>query len=253
MREDAVGGAAGVDVDSAEAAEEDGHLGRGEGEELRAVHQHLLRGDARLRFLVVAEAIRERLENRERGGIGLFGSGIGAAGAEGNAEGVACVFCGLLHAGTTGEDDEVGERDFFAAGLGAVERAADAFEGFQHLAELGGFVHLPILLRGEADAGAVRAAALVGAAEGGCRGPGGADEFGNRESRREDFCFEGRDVGGVHERVVPSRDGVLPNQLLLRHLGSEVAGAGSHVAVGEFEPGAGEGIGELGGVREEPA
>jgi hypothetical protein len=49
----------------------------------------------------------------------------------------------------------------------------------------------------------------------------------------------------VDQRVVDRGDRVLPDQLLGRHLGPEVARARAHVAVGELEPGAREGVGEL--------
>jgi hypothetical protein len=41
------------------------------------------------------------------------------------------------------------------------------------------------------------------------------------------------------------RDRVLPDQRLLGDQRAEVAGLGAHVAVGQLEPGAGEGVGEL--------
>ena len=53
--------------------------------------------------------------------------------------------------------------------------------------------------------------------------------------------------------MVGCRDGVLPDEFLGGDFGSEVAGFGSHVAVGEFEPCAGEGVVEFGGVFEEAA
>ncbi len=53
--------------------------------------------------------------------------------------------------------------------------------------------------------------------------------------------------------MVDSRDGVLPDQLLGRNLGAQVARDGAHVAMGQLEPRAGEGIGELVGVLQEVA
>ena len=43
------------------------------------------------------------------------------------------------------------------------------------------------------------------------------------------------------------RNRILPDQRLLRHQRAEVAHDRAHVAVGELEPGAGEGVGELSG------
>jgi hypothetical protein len=50
---------------------------------------------------------------------------------------------------------------------------------------------------------------------------------------------------GVDQRVVDGRDRVLPDQRFGGHHRAEVAGARAHVAVGQLEPGAGEGVGEL--------
>ena len=44
--------------------------------------------------------------------------------------------------------------------------------------------------------------------------------------------------------MVDRGERILPNQLLGRHVGPEVEGAGSQVAVGELEPGPGECIGK---------
>jgi hypothetical protein len=60
----------------------------------------------------------------------------------------------------------------------------------------------------------------------------------------EDLRLERGDVGLVDQRW-SRRDRVLPDQLLGRHQRAEVAGARAHVAVGQLEPGAGEGVGEL--------
>ena len=77
---------------------------------------------------------------------------------------------------------------------GGVELAADAFQRLEHLGQLGGLVDLPILLRCEANAGAVGAAALVGAAERGRRRPGGRDQFRDRQAGRQDLSLECGDV-----------------------------------------------------------
>src|SRR5690606_6627557 len=102
----------------------------------------------------------------ERLDVGLILRGVHAAGGEGGRYGVAGALGGLLDGGATGEHDQIGERDSLAAGfLGAVEFALNAFERLQDFHELRGLVDFPIFLRREADASAVRAAALVGAAE----------------------------------------------------------------------------------------
>ena len=86
------------------------------------------------------------------------------------------------------EHDQIGERDLLAAGRRAVELALDALEGRQHLRELRGLIDRPVLLRRETNAGAVRAAALVGAAERGRRRPRGRDELRRRTAPRRGAC-----------------------------------------------------------------
>ena len=66
----------------------------------------------------------------------------------------------------------------------AVELLLDRFELAEHLRQLGRLVDLPVLLRREADARAVGAAALVGAAEGRGRRPGGRDQLRTPTGRR---------------------------------------------------------------------
>ena len=56
------------------------------------------------------------------------------------------------------------------------------------LARSAGLFDFPILLRREADACPVGTAALVGAAEGRRRRPGGGDQLGDRQSRCEDLA-----------------------------------------------------------------
>ena len=65
-------------------------------------------------------------------------------------------------------------------------------------------------------------------------------------------CLDGRD--GLRRRGVRrGRDRVLPEELLRGDLGAEVAGDRAHVAVGQLEPRAGEGVGELVRVLQEAA
>ena len=137
--------------------------------------------------------------------------------------------------------------------VGSVELGLDAFQRLQHLGQLRGLVDLPVLLRGEADARAVGAAALVGAAEGGRRRPRGRDQLGDGQAGGQDLALERGDVRRVDQRVIDRGDRVLPDELFGRHFGPEVAGARAHVAVGQLEPGAGEGVGELVGMLEEVA
>src|SRR5439155_19620301 len=122
---------------------------------------------------VVAEAIRDRFEHGEGVRIGLLRRGIHASRREGNRHGVTGILRRLLDARATGQNDQVGERDFLAAGLRAVELALDARQRLERLRQLDRLVDFPLLLRREANARAVRTAALVGATDGVRRRPGG--------------------------------------------------------------------------------
>ncbi len=194
---------------------------------------------------VVAEPVRDRLEIGEGLHVGLLLRRIRAARREGNLHVVPGVLRGLLDRGATAEHDQVGERHLLAAGLRGVERLLNALKGLQHLRQLGRLVDLPILLRRKTDARPVRPAALVGAAEGRRRGPGGRDQLGDGKSRCEDLGLEVRDVLRVDQLVIDGGDGVLPDQFLRRNLRAEVACARAHVAMRQLEPRPGEGVREL--------
>ena len=117
--------------------------------------------------------------------------------------------------------------------------------------QLGRLVDLPVLLRAEANARAVRAAALVGAAERRGRRPGGRDQLRHRQAGREDLRLQRGDILVVDQRMIDGRDRVLPDQRLLRHQRAEVARDRAHVAMRELEPGAGERVRELIRILEE--
>ena len=68
---------------------------------------------------------------------------------------------------------------------------------------------------------------------------------GHRQARGQDLGLERGDVLLVDQLMVDRGNRVLPDELFLRHLGAEVAGARAHVAVGQLEPGARERVGEL--------
>ena len=115
----------------------------------------------------------------------------------------------------------------------------------QHLRQLGRLVDLPVLLRREANARAVRAAALVGAAERRRRRPGRRDQLGNGQAGREDFRLQSGDVLLPDQRMIHGGDRVLPEQRLLRNERAEIARDRAHVAVRQLEPRPGERVREL--------
>jgi hypothetical protein len=129
--------------------------------------------------------------------------------------------------------------------LRGVERLLDAFQRGQHLASCAGWLTFPVLLRRQADARAVGAAALVAAAEGGGRGPGGGDQFGDRQAGGEDLRLQRGDV--LRRRSADGRRRAPGPARSASSCGTSGRGSGTraHVAVGQLEPGAGEGVGEL--------
>ncbi len=151
----------------------------------------------------------------------------------------------LLDARATGQNDQVRQGYLLAAGRYAVERALDALQGLEHLRQLGRLVDFPILLRRQAKAGAVGAAALVGATEGGRRGPGGRNQLRHGQATSQDLALERSDVLCLNQLVIDGRDGVLPDDLFGRDLRTEIACARAHVAVCQLEPRPGERVGEL--------
>ena len=78
--------------------------------------------------------------------------------------------------------------------------------------------------------------------------PGRGHQLGDGQACLLDPALEGGDVSSVHQGMVDGWDRVLPEHHLRRHQGSQVAGAGPHVPVNEFEPGAAEGLRQLLGM-----
>ncbi len=251
--EDAEGRLLEVRSEDAQAADQHGHLGGGERQQLRAFDQQCFRGPRLFLAEEVAETVRPRLEHGERLDVGLLLRGIRAPGCERHRDFATGVLRRLLHRRTAAENDEIGERDLHAAGVSGVPLALDLLERGESLGERDRFVDLPVLLRGQAEAGAVGAAALVGAAEGRSGSPGGRDQLRERQAGGEEPVLEGGDLRLADERVRHPGDGILEQQLLGRNQCAEVARDRPHVAMGELEPGAGEGVGELLRVGEEVA
>ncbi len=244
---------AGVGAQHPQAADEHGHLRGGERQQLRLVDQQCLGRQAVAALQVVAESVGDGFQRGEGGHVGLLLRGVGAAGRERHGDRLPGGPGGLFHGRAAGQHDQVSQRDLLAAVLRAVEPGADGVEFLQHLGQLRRLVGGPVLLRRQADTGAIGTAALVGAAEGGGRCPGGGHQLRHRQARGQHLLLERRNILRIDQRVVHGGQGVLPDQDLGRHFGAQVAGARAHVAVGELEPGAREGIGELVGVCQEAA
>ena len=160
-----------------QATDEGGHLGRRQREHERLVEQQVLGREVVALLEVVAEPVGRRLEHGERVDIGLVLAGVGAAGREPDLHVVSAGLGGLLHRCAPGEHDQVGERDPLAAGLCAVEILLDPFERGRRPRDTGGDVDVPLRLRRQPDARAIRTATLVGVAVRRCRRPRGRDEL----------------------------------------------------------------------------
>ncbi|CAG9990607.1 unnamed protein product [Clonostachys byssicola] len=226
---DTVGRAVKVGVDGAKTADEDGQLGGGQLEKVGAVNE-------------VAEAVGDGLEVVEGLDVGLLLGGVGTARDERHDRADTGSVGSALYGSGTGEDDEISQGDALAGGLGFVEGGLDALEDAEDLGQLLG-----------ADVATVGTTTLVAATESRGRSPGDGDELGDAETRVEDLSLEAQDIIAVNEQVVNGRDRVLPEELLLGNLRAQVENTGTHVTVGELEPGAGEGIVELVWVLEEVA
>ncbi len=72
-----------------------------------------------------------------------------------------------------------------------------------------------------------------------------ATSCGDRQARGQDLVLEVGDVLLGDQLMVDRRHRILPDQFLRRDLRAEIAGARTHVAVGQLEPGPGESIGEF--------
>src|SRR5262249_10455594 len=118
--------------------------------------------------------------------------GIRATGRERDGDVVPRLPSRLLDGGASAEHHPVGQRDLLAAGLGGlIEVLLDLLEGLEHLRQSGRLVNFPVLLRREADARTVRAAALVRTAEARGRVPGGRGELRDGQARVEDLALQG--------------------------------------------------------------
>ena len=77
---------------------------------------------------VVAEPVEARFEHGERLHVGLLLRGVRAPRCEWDRDVVSGILCGLLDGRASAENDQVGERDLFSAGLRAVEVLLDLLE-----------------------------------------------------------------------------------------------------------------------------
>ena len=240
-----------VGAEHPQAADQHRHLGRGQRQQVGPIDQQVLGRQPVSARVVVAEPVDGRLQGRERVDVRLLLGGVGAPRGERDLDVAAGGLRRLLDADAAREDDQVGQRDLLAAG--GVEGLLDPLQSAQHRRQLLGLVDRPAALRLQADPAAVRTAALVAAAERGRSRPRRGDELRDGQARARDLLLQLRHLSVADRLALGGRDRVLPEQLLVRHLGAEVTLDRTHVAVGELEPGARERIGELLRALEEPA
>ena len=238
-------GVSDVRIQHAQPTDQHRHLRRGQRQQLRLVDQHLLRRESILGLEVVAETVRHRLQHRERLDVRLLLRRIHPARRERHFQIVPGRLRRLLDRGGPAQHDQVGQRHPLPVRLRRVERRLHALKGRQDSREQGRLVGLPVLLRRQPEPPAVGPTTLVGSTERRCRRPCGRDQVGHRQPQRKDLGLQRPDARVVDQRVIDSRDRVLPQQFLGRHVLAQVARHWPHVAVHELEPGPREGVREL--------
>ena len=144
--------------------------------------------------------------------IGLLLRRVRAPRREGNLHVVAGLLRRCLDGCAAAQNDQVSQRDFLPAGLRAVEILLDRLQLLKDLRQFGRLVHFPILLRREANARPVGAAALVAAAERCRRRPGRRDQLGDGQSGCEDLGLQGGNVLLADQFMIDRGNGVLPQQ-----------------------------------------
>ena len=224
-------------------------LGSGQPEQVGAVQQQGLRRKLLALAQVVAEAVRPRLEHRERLDVGVLLRGVGPPGANGTVMSWPASFAAFSTAAppasTIRSASEIVEPDALnscwipsrvdkvvASSAGSL--TAQPRCGSRRIRAPFAPPRMSVPRNDAADAHAARTS-------------WGTDRPESRTVRLE--CG---DVGVTDQLVVGRRHRVLP-QLRLRHPRAEVARHRSHVAVQQLEPGLGERAGELLRVLEEVA
>src|SRR5579863_9331945 len=144
---------------------------------------------------IVAETVGPRLERREGGDVGLVLRCIRASRREGNLQVDTGVLRGFFHRRAATEDDQVGKGDLLA------ELLLDRLQLGEHGLEFGWLIDFPVLLRSQTYPRAIRAAALVGAAERRGRRPGGRDKLGDRKARAKNLRLQRRNIGIRDQRM----------------------------------------------------
>ena len=199
-----------VYIQGAQAADENRHLRSGQRQQLRPIQQQFLSRQGLSASEIVAEPVSNRFKRRKGVHIGLLLRSVRAPRRERYLHVVSGFLRRRLDGCAAAQNNQVSERNLLPAGLRSVELLLDPFERLQHLSQLSRLVDFPILLRREANARAVRATALVGAAERRRRRPGSGDRLGDRQSGREDLGLQSSNILLPDQRMIHCGNRILP-------------------------------------------
>ena len=133
-REDTMLRTAGISVEHTKAADQNGHFGGRQGEQLGLINQHFFSGDGVRTLGVIAETVCLRLQPGEGLYVGLGFAGVRSARCEGYIHAVTRFGSRCFHGGATGQDDEIRHGDGLSAGSGGIERALNALQGVEDFA-----------------------------------------------------------------------------------------------------------------------
>ncbi len=163
------------------------------------------------------------VEARRTKHIGLILRRIYAARREGHLHVVAGILCGLFDRGVAAENDQVGERNLLAARLRLLNSFWMLSRRGNTLASSAGLLTSQSFCGARRSARPIGAATHVGATERSRRGPSRPHQFGNRQARRRDLGLQRRDVLRVNRFVIGLGQRILPNQVFLWNLRTDIA------------------------------
>ena len=222
-----------VGAQHAQTAQQHRQLRRAQRELLRFIQQQRFGRRPALHAAIVAETVSQRLQKIKGFDIGLVLTRIDAPRRKGHLHRYARRRRGHFDADIARQHDDVRQRRFARSLLNLLQYR-------QHVADHAG-VNRPLILRRQRQTCAVRAAALVAAAEGRSGCPGSGNQLAHAQPGGRNLRFQLADIAGVR-LMDRRRQRILPQQIFFRHFRTQVARFRPHIAVGQFVPGAGEGF-----------
>ena len=234
-----------VGTQHTQATDQCGHFRCGQSQQLCLVHKQLFRRDRELRPLIVAEPVCLWLQHTNAVHVGHLLGRIPTTQGDRHGDVMPCIQSSLLHCRGTRNHDQICHADRLA------KRGFDLFQLVQNPRQLLWLVGRPVFLRCQTHTGAIGPAAHVTATKCGGRRPGGFHQIAHRQTGANHSRFQ---CGHIIVRQVrfAGRNHILPDQLFGRHFFTQIPGTWTHIAVGQLEPGARKGIGELFRVLMEP-